>query len=404
MSFNPYDEEYFKLDRQIMSLKNQIYNIQSKIQWYDSVNLASLTSELLSLKNKEMELKRLINISCAQDEKIQDDIIVLKGKIKSLLNPFYWFSSKQNKLRKEKNMLLSERRNLLSQIEYYKTKYIENEKAKQDKELNILEYEEFQRPKQVVFRNTLMEELAEKEIDWIDINRKRENVDIELRPTLELIAMYQNDIQTSSHILERAESFEWELENTYNKYEKSQIHDRCENELGASSPRYIINSERNKLNALDRNLKKAEAKAYEIGRKSARVIKKIIIDGSNMCHIGKQFVGLDPLKYVVGELEKKYEVLIIFDASIRNKLDTRNNYLESIFKKSKIHIVQNGSSADETILNLAENDKTCYILSNDRFVEYSDKEVVKQKRLINHEIVDGRVLINDLKINLSFND
>lgn len=66
------------------------------------------------------------------------------------------------------------------------------------------------------------------------------------------------------------------------------------------------------------------------------------------------------------------------------------------------HIVASKQLADETILDIASNNKFDYVLSNDRFGEYLDKDVVRNDRLIKHEIVKGKVIIHDLDINCNY--
>ena len=42
MSFNPFDIEYEKLNREISTKKLKIREIQEKIKWYDTFDIASL--------------------------------------------------------------------------------------------------------------------------------------------------------------------------------------------------------------------------------------------------------------------------------------------------------------------------------------------------------------------------
>jgi hypothetical protein len=57
--------------------------------------------------------------------------------------------------------------------------------------------------------------------------------------------------------------------------------------------------------------------------------------------------------------------------------------------------------ADETLLDVAA-DRDTYVISNDRFIDFPDKVVVSDKRLIRHEILDGMVLIPDLQFSERF--
>lgn len=136
-------------------------------------------------------------------------------------------------------------------------------------------------------------------------------------------------------------------------------------------------------------------------------IKKIVIDGSNLCYEQGQFIGAQALAWLTQNLKNNYEVIVVFDSGAYLGLgfsQTEPAVLEEkIFGKGvKIHKVQRERKADETILKYAENEKTCYVISNDRFRDYPQAEVVKNKRIIQHEILGGKIIIHQLDLALSY--
>ena len=115
------------------------------------------------------------------------------------------------------------------------------------------------------------------------------------------------------------------------------------------------------------------------------------------------FVGINPLKEVTAELQKRFNVILVFDSAIRKMLMSHNAEIVAQFGSNmKVHIVANKQFADETILDLASNNITSYVISNDRFGDFNEKEVVKNNRMIRHEVVNNRVLIHDLDINVGY--
>ena len=46
--------------------------------------------------------------------------------------------------------------------------------------------------------------------------------------------------------------------------------------------------------------------------------------------------------------------------------------------------------------------KNTFVISNDRFIDFFEKDAVKGKRLIKHSIISNRVLINELDFNEIF--
>lgn len=102
-------------------------------------------------------------------------------------------------------------------------------------------------------------------------------------------------------------------------------------------------------------------------------------------------------------LASEYEVVLVFDASIRRTLGGGDSDIRDVFNKDiQVHVVATSVKADETILDLAGTDETTFIVSNDRFAEFGEKQALRDQRVIRHEIVSGQVMIHDLGITARF--
>lgn len=122
-----------------------------------------------------------------------------------------------------------------------------------------------------------------------------------------------------------------------------------------------------------------------------------------MCYQGDSFLGLEALKHLVPILAEDYEVIVVFDASIRRALGSADSDVRDVLGGNiHVHIVATSVKADETVIDLAGSDKTTYIVSNDRFAEFGEKPAIHDQRVIRHEIVSGQVLIHDLGISEIF--
>ncbi|MDW8223864.1 MAG: hypothetical protein RMJ82_13035, partial [Gemmatales bacterium] len=154
---------------------------------------------------------------------------------------------------------------------------------------------------------------------------------------------------------------------------------------------------------LERDLQKLHQRAAEIARRVSRSIEKIVLDGNNLCFEGNCFIGLAALKAVVPVLAKDYELYLVFDASIRARLKTGDSKIRGEFERyAEVHVVPSRCVADETILELAGEEESTYILSNDRYADFPDKPAVRQGRIITHQIVAGKVFIPDLDISVAY--
>ena len=65
------------------------------------------------------------------------------------------------------------------------------------------------------------------------------------------------------------------------------------------------------------------------------------------------------------------------------------------------HVVASRPSADETVHDAAQADTT-YVISNDRFTDFPEKASIRFERILGYEIMDGRVLVYDLSVDVAF--
>ena len=70
-------------------------------------------------------------------------------------------------------------------------------------------------------------------------------------------------------------------------------------------------------------------------------------------------------------------------------------------REVRVHVVASKQAADQTVLETA-SPSDAYVISNDRFRDFTDKPAVSGQRLIRHEIVAGKVLIHDLNLAVAF--
>lgn len=122
-----------------------------------------------------------------------------------------------------------------------------------------------------------------------------------------------------------------------------------------------------------------------------------------MCYEDSDFIGLKALISATNELVKKYKIIIVFDASIRSILRCEDDEIRAQFDpKINVHVAAAKQNADETLIDIASDDNEYFIISNDRFGEYLEKEPVQNNRLTRHSLVDGKVIISDLGLSLNY--
>lgn len=230
-----------------------------------------------------------------------------------------------------------------------------------------------------------------------------ERIETKIRPHTQELARLKSELATLNADIARANSFEQELSSAANGYERAMIHEKCEEKFGTGSPKKVVGDRRGKIRSLDNNIPKLERRIREELQKLERTIGHLLIDGNNVCYEGQSFIGLQAISALLRELDARFKITVVFDASIRAMLKTDTQGVERALGTSvSTHVAPTKSAADEYLLKLADQDNSAYILSNDRFAEYHDYHAVKSGRLFRFLIADGKLMANDIDISVNF--
>lgn len=403
MEYNPFTLEYNRL-RSVIEHKNSEKSIiDTELKWFDNTEIGDLFHLLESKKKSKNNYKAVIDGIEKETVLIARNIQETNECTKSLFNPFNWFDEDQKNIRKKLNELKTE----LSAKQVHKKRTLqslsETEKSINKIGTDIAKHEGFDRQKVNNDVSRLDQEILLLNAEIKRISNSKNNVDTALRPVIEQIIRYESSISGAKGKISNAQSLERKLDSADNSYERAMIHEKCEKTFGDGSPKKIIREQERTIRKHERDLEKAKKRAIQIGKKASREIKRIVIDGNNMCYEGNEFVGLLPLIESTSELQKQYKVTVVFDSAIRSQVKANDRVIRAKFNNNiKVHIVATKQLADETILEIASGDDLYYILSNDRFGEYAEKEVLRNNRVIRHEIVDKKVIIHDLNINVGY--
>jgi len=409
MEYNPFAKEYNRQQRILNDKKNKLKTLTDKLKWYDTTDISSLHYSFEGKVCSKNTFQSQANIIEKETDVLQTNILETKQHIKTLFNPFNWFDGDQKNHRNRLQELeekLNTKKEIMEQIQ---KSIAETDLSISKIENDIATYKNFDRNKVGNEINSLGSKIALLDEEFSQISNLKNKVDLELRPILQQVNNYEQEIAFSEEIIRKAQSVEKKLDCANSSYDRAMIHQECENHFNEGSPQKIIRQQERLIRTAQRDLEKARKRAHQIGNKALRDIRKIVIDGNNLCYEDDNFVGLAPVISAVIELRKKYKVVVVFDSAIRAQVNENDQIIRERFNdndkvkvKVKVHIVATDKLADETILDIASRDDHCYIISNDRFGEYREKEVVKNNRIIRHEVVDGRVIIHDLNVNVRF--
>jgi chromosome segregation ATPase len=253
MSYNPYEMEHKGLKEKISEIKDKISENKGLEKWYESFDLKSYRSKLVSLNSDKSTCEEKIELNRKNIIINKNNIKLFESKLKSRLNPVNWFDSNQKKIRNEiskREVRISKLNSDIGELSKKLKSIGNNQSATQT---NISSYKNFNILNIRTETIEISKELKKLEADLVIVEEKKTSVDLKLMPIINELDKVGIKIQQSSKRLGLAEGFDTDLNNAYNSYDKAMIHEECEESLGESSPFAIIKQEKKKLKRLERD-------------------------------------------------------------------------------------------------------------------------------------------------------
>lgn len=403
MDFNPHNVKYAEIERNISDLTARKTELAAQLEWYRSVDSESLRNDRNKLDAQSTEIADTITSIESERTVNQREIADTSSLIGSLLNPANWFAQPQVALRRKRKQLTKAKHAIETRL----TTAVKTHEALKQKVVDLSSVIDRHQVFNYEETNGELHDVTSRISDAKSalqiVGQRKSHVDSKLEPLLQELRKLKKQKDDAESKLRKAKRFDNDLTNADNSYERAMTHEECEREFGTGSPRSVIRDQEKIIRRADRDFAKAKSRVEMIGKKAAREITELVVDGNNMCYEGGQFVGLSALNAVIPILAREYSITIVFDAAIRRMLQTDDSGLRDNFgSHAKVHVVATAELADATLLELAGSNATTYVLSNDRFADYNEKDAVKQSRIIRHEIVNGTVLVHDLFLTASY--
>lgn len=401
--YNPFTERHSLVHRELLLIESEQADCLQQLAWHSQF-CVDAEAEALAASNREAR-------------RIEATIVDLKGRRKDLsakaeklsqvaklgLDPRWWFSAERSqhaKLRNEAGERLAQMDEDIAKHEAHAVKVVQACRQRQAqlekyRAVNPLEL------KAKLHAHDLRLEPLRTELAKILADKLR----VDALLSAPLLEQHQLDDRLAS--LDRevalAESFERRLSSAINSYERAMVHEECSKAFGGEGrPGRVKQKKQRDMQGIRRNLAKVEARLKHIGQLASRPISTLVLDGNNLCYEGRAFIGLTPLHALTNALVCSYQVIVVFDSSIRKLLRMSDQQVAYGFPREvKVHVVASKQAADQTVLELA-SPVGAYVISNDRFRDFTDRAVVNGRRLIRHEIVAGKVLIHDLNLAVAF--
>jgi hypothetical protein len=443
VDYNPLTAKLRTAEKKIKDLERRRAAAAAQLAWAKRFKPEAATTEITrlqaDLKGRIAELRSLE----AESSRLEATSRLLNSKTSSLedkarmgWNPGYWFSDKRSDAKERLKKHQQEVDRHLQRV--HDADRERNQVASAVKrltgmitrrEVELARFKSFQSATVQKEIEQIDGELPLRGMERDDVKAHKADVDGRLKAPMAELRKYESEMEgllaTISGLrseqskvrdqINEAERIDNEISRASNSYERAMLHRKCEERFGAGSPSRVIRGlqfqmrqyestiEYNKrqIARIRRDFGKTEERIKRIAEVASRDIRALMIDGKNCCFEGNQFIGLAALIPLTKELAKRYDVTVVFDASIRRDLGTSDDDLRAALSGARVHVVASGAKADETILDAAA-DPAIWVISNDRFGDYRDKTPVKERRVIRHEILHGRVMVHDLSVEARF--
>ncbi|MBI1624765.1 NYN domain-containing protein [Comamonas suwonensis] len=403
MISNPFTKNLEALQRERNKSNLELLDWKTKIAWFQGFNLDRENSNL-------RHAERMASGAQAKLHQAQQGMVGPASSVQQLelqaalgFNPRYWFSSERavaKRMLMEAQQGLAAQKSMLTSAEIEFSKAAELGRKIQSEIAMARAFDPLLAQSAIA---ALKANLDRIEPQLASLRQRSNDLDEIMREPLENIRKQEAERDMVMSRISLAEAFDSSLSNASSSYERAKIHEQCDIELGDSKPGNVLRQSRSALRSIDDRIRKLQARVDSLIRFATWDIRHIVIDGNNLCYEGKRFLRLAALEALIPVLVRKYKVTLIFDASIRRKLELNTRDIEARFPQvEQVHIVASKRTADETVLAAAGDDPHTFVLSNDRFVDYPEKMVVKEDRVLRHEIVGQTAYIHELRIAARF--
>lgn len=383
----------------LRTIQQRRASLARSVEDYRSYDVGADQRLIKNLEARRSTVMDAIALHEATIEGLKDRLQANQDQLVSPLHIRRYFSGEQKQLRMEGRNLRGQISTTQERITIGKAKLARVHETIISARARLSDHEAFdvgEARRQLAEAESEAQELTRVEASLAgEIQRMEAHVGAHLseyrRLTAELAA-----VNADIHVANR---FEERLRDAGDGAQRARVHQECEAKFGTGSPRQVIQAKSGRKRYLDNNVPKVGRRLLSELKKFERRVEHLIIDGNNLCYQGETFIGLGALQALLDQVQDRFKVTIVFDASIRRLLKSDDQGIAlRLGARGTPHVSPTRTSADEYLMRLAGEDPTAFILSNDRFAEFHDYDVVRSDRVLRFMIADGRLMVNSLDV------
>lgn len=397
------------LEREEKLLGQEIRSAQEKLGWFEEFNIDRAHS-IWSQLNREIHSarERLGEIDRALQSTLTQMATACKAAAPGLFGRFY-MSTERSVATRQVATLKTRADKLRNEQSTLTAELVEKETSHRRVAADLERHRGFDPLETQAILPHLAAKLQQTQADMDQARKASERWEAAAGEVAREYDKAQREIRTVKSDLGIAETLQRDLGAAQTARERAQIHQDCETHFGSGngSPGNVMREGKSTLRKLERNVEKLERRLEDIIRVLDKDIARLILDGSNLCYAttrgGKRsFVGIEPLKALVAHLCETYTVELWFDPGIRRQTKMTDSDLRALFPNVRVEVMFRRDKADPAVLAAAEFDERAYVISNDRYADFPDKDPVKNKRIFTYIIHPKSIQIQALDLNIPY--
>ncbi|MFM2067431.1 MAG: hypothetical protein RLZZ584_2340 [Pseudomonadota bacterium] len=405
MEYNPFTQRHAALQLQLQSVEAERDECSKQLAWHAQFKAEAEAEALATHKREAARVQAALDGLKARRANVAQIAQDLSGNARLGLDPRRWFSAERAEQVRQRDAARALVEQLDQAITTKQAQAAQILQANQRRQAQMEKHRALDALELQARLRALDQQLAPLRPQLAALLADRERVDAQLAAPLQEQQRLDRQLAQLEGELERARGFEQRLGAAANGRDKAEIHNECGLAFGGeSSPGRVMQDRQRGIEAARRNLAKVQARLARIAQLASRPIATLVLDGNNLCYEGQQFIGLEAalaLSYALAD-DRRHKVVVVFDASIRRLLGMADQQIAHGFPtRATVHVVASRQGADQTVLEMAAA-PDAWVISNDRFRDYTDKPAVRDERLIRHEIVAGQVMVHDLDLRIGF--
>ncbi|TNC49313.1 hypothetical protein FHG66_11305 [Rubellimicrobium rubrum] len=396
----PRQRELDETEAQVQALKDLARGLKSQFERHSAFSVSEAKARLMQARQTVAQLSEEAATLKLEIKRLQEE----QKEAATRLAPWYrataWFNAEQSAIRRRSQELTIRLRDIEARFVRIQGKAhrIEKEQGIIEGELSdhaAIDVEALQSE-----RIDLAARLDVAIATWQGLFSERQAYDEETGPLMKQIARDRDDLAETRRKLEIARKLDTALGAAHDAAARRDVHMECERTLQTGRPRDVIRDLEPKAKRLDRDLVKTEDRLKQVQARWERRVEVLVLDGNNLCYSSDNtFIELKALKALLPLLTARYKVRLVFDATIRKRLRAGDDDIRAALRSTaEVTVMPTKTAADESIISLAKNSSTTFILSNDRYAEFAHEEPVATGRVLRFMIFPDRIQIHDLRI------